>query len=352
MTTQNLLTLHGLLDACQSLAPEYGGGMSLHLPMALQALHALGAPPSRLQALFDLHAPRLPRRPTAAGPAAARAPWAHRLGQIEDFEALQAGFMAAVQAEGIAATVRSALPRLLPGVAAAAFHGLIRTAHAVAAGHAGEVAMGLAYWAARYAPLAAPRDAEAATAQPRLPLAQWLAALQAWPAAGGVRAPLIIARMRQCSETPGFAELAGALQIQGDAGQTLDRLARAAAAAYAESASFTLLHAVTASHALRALLPLIDDPDAALRAFARAAAAAVAAAATEPPRPGLSRLNPAPPDWAALVQSAWFTGDEHLIKLVHAAWALHAAAGGEEFIAAAQRAVSLHAPAPLQGVAP
>ena len=45
----------------------------------------------------------------------------------------------------------------LPGVAAAAFHGLIRTAHAVQSGHAGEVAAALAYWAWRWQPLAPAR---------------------------------------------------------------------------------------------------------------------------------------------------------------------------------------------------
>jgi hypothetical protein len=54
-------------------------------------------------------------------------------------------------------------PRLLPGLAASATHGVIRTAHAVrslrAAGHrpdpllVDELAQGLAFWAARYEPL-------------------------------------------------------------------------------------------------------------------------------------------------------------------------------------------------------
>ena len=58
-------------------------------------------------------------------------------------------------------TVLSAwVPRLTPGLSGAGFHGLIRTAHAARAlrrrettARRGELAVGLAYWAARYLPL-------------------------------------------------------------------------------------------------------------------------------------------------------------------------------------------------------
>ena len=60
----------------------------------------------------------------------------------------------------------------LPGVAAAAFHGLIRTAHAVQSGHAGEVAAALAYWAWRWQPLAPPPQGGEA-----LPFDDWAARL-------------------------------------------------------------------------------------------------------------------------------------------------------------------------------
>ena len=86
--------------------------------------------------------------------------WLALRGQTDAFAPLRATFAAALARDGRDAVLRAALPALLPGVAAAAFHGVIRTAHAVEAAHDGELAAALAYWAWRWQPLApAPRGA-------------------------------------------------------------------------------------------------------------------------------------------------------------------------------------------------
>ena len=51
--------LNELLDIGLRYAPEYQGALSNHLPMALGALHALGADGDRLHDFFDRYAPRL-----------------------------------------------------------------------------------------------------------------------------------------------------------------------------------------------------------------------------------------------------------------------------------------------------
>ena len=142
-------TLHPLLTANLQFPPEYQDQLSNHLPMALHALSALGAPEARLRSFFDRYAQRFgdARAPQAA---AAALDWRALRAQPAAYAALCASFAAMIDAIGVDATLRRTLPDLWPGVAAAAFHGLIRTAHAVQGGHPGELAHALAYWAWRW----------------------------------------------------------------------------------------------------------------------------------------------------------------------------------------------------------
>ena len=335
-------TLAALLDRCQAFAPEYGEGLSTHLPMALHALHGLGAPPARLQALFDRIAPGLQPRERFWRTAAPM------LGRIGDFEAWRAQLEAELAHDGQPALLARHLPRLMPGVAGVAFHGLIRTAHGLAAGHTGELLSGLAYWAARHAPLvpaeagscgAAVLTAQAgADASPAtggaLALPAWLVALQALRPPGGAPARLIAGRMQAWAQVPGFGATAGALHIDAD---TLDALGRQAALLYAASGNFTVLHLVTGCQALRQVLPWLAEPAPALRRFSIAAAAALRSSGW----PGLKMTPPAalPAGWPDTVAAAIASNDEHVIKLVAACRAHETATGDPAYLAAAARAV-------------
>lgn len=123
-------TLQLLLGTQLQLPAEYQDQLTNHLPMALQALHSLGASPERMQAFYAAYAKRFHgmQARAAAQPAT---DWRSLRGQVAAYPALLASMHALVVRDGVDATLRSLLPDLLPGVAAAAFHGPIRTAHAV-----------------------------------------------------------------------------------------------------------------------------------------------------------------------------------------------------------------------------
>jgi hypothetical protein len=142
---------------------------------------------------------------------------------------------------------------------------------------------------------------------------------------------LIVERMRAWAAQPHFVALAPRLRIGPD---TLRELATAAAELYAASGNFTVLHMVTACHAMATLQPWHDAPQAAWRHFSIAAAAALCAAAA---RPG--EATP-PQPWHTIVPRALASDDEHVLKLVHAARELESAWGGDGFRAAATRAVA------------
>ncbi|MBI3348884.1 MAG: DUF4243 domain-containing protein [Burkholderiales bacterium] len=300
--------LHHLLDAGQALSATYRGQLSNHLPMAQQALLELGASAERLQAWSEAHETSLEPR-DAARPA--RIVMARDLGRPDSDAAWRVHFAARIAELGSGAALREALALLLPGAGAIAFHGLIRTGHAVLAGHEGELAAGLAHWAAHAMPLVTGGDGLP------LPLAltDWLQALATLPRPACPPGSLITDRMKAWGASPGFAAVAGRLDHGSD---TLRDLALLAARTYAATGNFTVLHLLTASHAVAVLQPWWPAPELA-RGFSVASAAALLASGAEP---ALMLDRPPSRPWPALISAACAQDDAHVIKLTHAAWRL------------------------------
>jgi hypothetical protein len=193
----------------------------------------------------------------------------------------------------------------MPGVGAAAFHGLIRTASAVRCGHLGELADGLAYWASRHLRLGALHNPLAGTA--RAPATEDPEALLRELPAGRSRQGLISDQLRDVARDGRINRVAARLMVDG---HTLERLARTAAFAYAHTGNFTALHLVTGTHALRVLTRLLDEPLVAWAWHWQAFAHAVVAARLQPAGP--VALRP----WKTLIARALDQDDEHVIKLV------------------------------------
>ena len=252
-----------LLDSGAALDAEYGAGLSNHRPMALLALARLGATDQQLLAFEQTYARRLqPAPPPASWPAGDA--WAARLGERTAWPAYRDLFYEWLCNDFARDVLNQALPRLMQGSGAAAFHGLIRTAYAVQAAHRRELADALAYWACRWLDLGAPASEPAdegegkgkrRSADPQTVLRQLHATSS--------DARLIFQRMQVAAAAPSFQATASRLQVDDT---TLQRLAELAAMAYAASGNFTALHLVTSAHAMRILLPFVDEPLPALRA--------------------------------------------------------------------------------------
>ena len=323
------MSLHALLDDAGRFGPEYGDGLASHLPMGLVALQALGADGPHLQAFFRTESAHLLSAPSPQAWPSGDA-LAGRFGDITAWPVYHHLFSQWLAAEGAADVLAQVLPALMPGCAAAAFHGPIRAAAALRAGHAGELAAGLTYWAARHQPLA-PLPARAGT------VADPLTLLRRLPAVPSKR-PLIALRMAHAAGHPALQAAVPRLAVGPG---TQARLSRLAAQAYAGSGNFTVLHMVTASHAMRLLLPSLgagEAADAALRWFWQAWATALVAACVKP-RPPVPLLP-----WPVIVQRALASTDVHVIKLVDACREEDAAHGashhGNAWQQAASRAVT------------
>ena len=345
-------TLQALLDDGAGFAAEYQGGLSNHLPMALLALRRLGASDQRLSAFFAGYSPRLEAAPApVAWPAGD--PWRGRFGQVRAEPAYRHLFRLWFTHEEGRAVLAQALPPLMAGCGAAAFHGLIRTAYAVQSGHLAEIADALAYWACRHLPISLSPGAAAPGAEGSTDLPQTLAALPRVKS----KATLIFERMAVVAGHKKFAPTAGRLTVDA---QTLPALARHAAQAYAISGNFVALHLVTSAHALRVLLPFIDDAsddanvdaivdaNRAVRDYWCAYAAAYAAAfpATFTAGAVVSEVVSDAADeasslltWPTIIKRAIGDNDEHVIKLVDSCREEERAYGGSVWRRAASRAV-------------
>lgn len=331
--------LHELLDANLLLQPEYQGQLTNHLPMALHALHSLGASPERMRDFFAVHAQRFQRGMYACAerePLLPIADWVRLRGQDDAFPSLLAYFNGIVASHGMEDSLRFALPDLIPGVAAAAFHGLIRTAHAVQAAHAGELAAALAYWAWRWQPLTEPP-----VANPLIGFDSWAGLLVKQAAGCHSDDQLISTCMNAASRSDAYLELAGALMPAASLEKRIAELAELAVDCYVAGPNFTTLHMVTGLRALRTLLPWIRDSEASQATVVHCFVAAYLVArgsATEP------AIVPKSKSWADVIQDALASDDEHVIKLVHACSDEAARYGEGLYLTTATQATSTQMP--------
>jgi hypothetical protein len=317
-------TLVRLLDEGAAFDAEYGQGLSDHRPMALVALERLGADGNRLQAWAAGYerAKGLRRaRPHENWPTGDA--WTGRLGDRGAWPVYRHLFRQWIDHEGGAEVLSQVLPALMPGCAAAAFHGLIRTAYAAQVGHRGELADGLAHWASFFQPLGELPASDATETDP-------LALLRRLRA-GTSSAPLIAGRIADAARDGRVNRVIAALRVDA---ATPERLARAAALAYAESGNFTALHLVTGTHAMRIVARFADDAEAAWRWFWQAYAHGVVAARLQPATTPLVLR-----DWPRLVAAARASDDEHVIKLVDSGREEERAYGGDDWRRAASRAL-------------
>jgi hypothetical protein len=319
------IELHRLLD--RPLPPETRSQLTNHLPMALHALCELGASPLKLHEFATRYLSRFESMelPPAAEPVT---DWHALRGQDRAYPRLLATFRQALASSGRDAVLRDALPALLPGVAAAAFHGVIRTAHAIEAGHGDELAQAMAYWAWRWQALGAPPAGDA------LAFEGWASALVEQSPAWTHDAPLISLRMAAATSSAPYLALAGRLSFDES---LWPRLAAFAAHRYAETGSFTVLHMVTGLRALRVVLPWVADFAALAPGLVHALTAAYLAAKV----PAGLRL-PVPPErgWIEVVARAIDSDDDHVVKIVHACRAFAALDGDDPYLQAARRAVA------------
>jgi hypothetical protein len=323
--------------------PEYHGGLSNHGPMAAEALLRLGRA-DEVGHWVDGYLPRLDDAPGPSGRITGDT-WRDALGDRKRV----ADWIAYLDSQLADEPWRDVLarwwPRLVPGLAAAATHGIIRTSHAARAMNASpsperarELAQAIGYWAATYDELpGTPRacgplaPAEAVRRLPR----------QARPPGDG----LISAQLRQ--RLDGDTQLAPAVDaLRPPPDVPSDLLALATELArqfviYGRMDPIGMLHAVTATVAARSVLPLLPA-EVARPTYDRlwqAGAALVSVYSSGAPEEAVPATEP--PGREDLADRAARNGDAHAIKLTEACLRLHAERPEPVLLHAAARASAL-----------
>ncbi|MBW6440105.1 questin oxidase family protein [Actinoplanes hulinensis] len=417
-------TLDEVYERLCDTGPEFDGWLSNHAPMAAEALIHHGHA-DRVHRWLDDYRRNLEPRPRGISPLGAEE-WRDALGD----PTRTGDWLNFFEREMITGSWPDVLarwwPRLLPGIAAGATHGVIRVGHAVRAlltppdsahpsdrpgpalprvasdaaapsspsssaaasplaafrppaARVAELGQALAYWAARWQPMALPGSGpyrttdprSALDAVPRVPdqrfgirsrLAQ-LADLPAWPdvptgrgkripagpspaPSGSPTVPFLNGRDSVPAEPPAVGEIPSAARLlAADENTVHDRLLAIIEAAVVRQAGYgyanpvMLVHAATAPTAVLRTLPALPGalhlPS--LAAAWAATAAVTSAYAPAQPRPVTPRPGTRPED---LMAYAADNGDAHAIKLADAA----IEAGDAETLARAYRALERFAP--------
>ena len=311
--------LDSLLLAHAHALPENSGGAN-HYPMAAEALEALG----HEEAIADAwsqgaagYAGTLERAAPIETTDEALGEY-QRLGDWIDY------FGHRLQHESWRSVIAAWAPRLAPGICAAAFHGVIRTAHAARAlrkqqtdPRLRELAIGLAYWAARYTELPTTTDERGGDES----LAKTLEGIEhPWLRdSDPVDFFAVVPRLTKAPIAPAVTLAPNSSDPQAD----LAGIVRVAAKAFLEILILKryriwLLHTVTGPAAVELLLPDVDVNGAQkLVAYARQAVVAMYTAFGAPLTLG-AHLHSAPPEWPELIQRAAKSQSVHTIKLIDA----------------------------------
>lgn len=309
-----------LLEAHAGVLPERPGAGANHYPMAAEALEALGyedAIEGSWRRGASGYAGAIPRvAPIARADEA--------LGAYDRFGDWLDSFRATLAAAPWRSAIAEWAPRLAPGMIGAAFHGLIRSAHAAralrrreTAARRDELAVGLAYWASRYTELPVNPSLGDGGGSLRATLERlehpWLGQRE------DVDFFAVVERMTSRPLAPPVSLAPRDSTPRAE----LDAIVRDASSAFLEMLVLErqriwLLHTVTAPAAVELLLDDVDR-DGAIRLVehARQAIVAMHAAYGAPYTPD-AHLREAPGDWPALIRRAAQSRSVHTIKLIEA----------------------------------
>ncbi|GGO89824.1 questin oxidase family protein [Wenjunlia tyrosinilytica] len=352
-------TLDEALERVHSTGPEFRGWLSNHAPMAVEALVRNGFA-GRVHPWLDVYVRRLeelPRATTRIEPDQ----WREALGNPQLLGEWLEFFGVEMSERPWRDVLATWWPRLVPGIAAGATHGVIRTGHAVRVlldededggddGRTGprtaELGQALGYWAARWQPV--PGVVEPSGRQGPLE------ALGNVPAVPDQERGIDY-RLGQLGRVDRWPGAVSALRPAHTPEQARVRLAEVAYAAtvrlltHGHGDAVMQVHSATAPTAVLRTLPALPERLWVPSLNAAWAAGAAVTAAYEPaeaaPAREAERLVAEAVDVGEVLERAAEHGDEHAIKLADTAAEVFGRTGDPTALAAAVRGLGLIPPA-------
>ncbi|MCZ4279352.1 questin oxidase family protein [Kiloniella laminariae] len=301
------------VEHAKRYAPEYGPHhFSNHFPMTVYALRKIGAAGSALTEFSQAYLGQLEAvEPSGGTETIDLENFKIHLGKRNYYRAYFDFFQQRITPEDPVPLFKL----LIPGQSASAFHALIRLAYGIAAKNKSEIAAGLAYMAASYLPLsleanvcALDRCDTVASLGEKVLVAQQENTLASLPRIRSI--------FRQMEAALGEAERHKLVQAAYDAKDiSLEDISRLSLDLFLRTNDFTVLHAVTASHAARIVLPYAEDEKLFLREFF--ASIILSVLTVESGAFGQKRFAPAAiKPWDSLIARALDSLDSHDVKFV------------------------------------
>ena len=332
------------LNRLERCGPEFNDGFSNHGPMVAEVLVTLGRPDAVLP-WVDGYIQMLEGCPVARTEIG-KEDFRQALGDFDRFADWVVFFNDELDHCPWQDLLAEWTPRLAPGVAAGATHGLIQTAHAVRSiarretpQRRRELARGLAYWAARYQELPGEFSGKNGDLLP----SQAIEHVELLPEERRQPFHLIVERLADLEGFEPFAHVMDLVDTSGDPSAFISDLTKTFAYVYLTHAVnhdliITFIHTVTAPSALRLVAPYLDREtiSTGLR-FAWQTCAALYAgfgfASTQ------ATFDPPDEDVEELVTRSIATRHVHVIKFTEVCLREHAIAPDPVYLAAAWDAV-------------
>jgi hypothetical protein len=295
-----------LLQSTSNRLPLYANGLANHLPMVLIALDRMGATPDQMSRFAEAYLPKLQEcelNNVAVKPMV-------RLGGGAGFAETCQYFLELASQDGIESVLRQWVPILAPGLAASAFHALIRLAYAIESEIEREICSALAYWAMEYRML--PLRSATVERTPEEIIGELSRAVAGHRYAPGI----IIDRMVEIASHPDVRRFI----VQPD-DISLPRIADVALSVYSREDDFVALHMLTACHAFRVVQGYFSEQVLALRYLWQSIA--IAYLTTErvfTAEPEGRETHSDGGDWVACTAVAKDSLDDHVVKLTYSAW--------------------------------
>ncbi|MGE0631580.1 MAG: questin oxidase family protein [Pseudobdellovibrionaceae bacterium] len=304
-------TLIRLLEKSKEFGSEYGNALANHLPMALIALERIGAN-SRHISDFYLHYSPILEEPDSGKIDINTSTWSLHMGEHRYSLPYRNFFIEEISNKGVEKALKAYLPTLLKGVSGGAFHPLIRLAYGIEVDSDWEIAESLASWCLAYNELGPLSQSQAAPISPLEALK--ILSDQTQEAPIPVSGERVSEWLKSVATNQIFVDFYAGLNSKQ---LTIHDLADTTILLYLSTKdSFTALHCVTATHALRVVSEYYYDQTAVQYLWQSICASFVVSKCLAiAPNHAFGEL----PDWEKIFEATWTNRNDHVIKFVYSA---------------------------------
>lgn len=320
-------TLNLLLEEASKYHPLYGGGLATHTPMVMIALNRLNASDSKLKDIFNKSIKGLEHIDSLDSIIAANG-IEYDLGNSKSFRSYLKYFKIELRVYGTQAVLKKSLPILISGIAASAFHALIRLAYAIEADSQSEIAIAMAYWCAEFQSFELSNEPTAETLEGILTRLVPLGVNQSFSPG------IIVNRMSEIGELLKHKE-----SVIQPSSINLSTLRDFALKTFYANDDFTLLHTVTGCHAFSIIMPYLEDVDIALKELWKAILVAYLSTGLNYVAKEI-KLSDDSFDFSPVISKVLESEDAHVIKLVYTCFCEYMECKNPLYYMVAKRAVS------------